>query len=71
MMEAMLKASPNMDAVNEIMFLAWRSSMSMRRLMVSASADDALLLAAIARPNAVGGFVVLVGLLMAQRVLFG
>jgi hypothetical protein len=30
-----------------------------------------LLLAAIARPNAVVGFVVLVGLLMAQRVLCG
>ena len=67
----MLKASPIMDAVNEIMFLAWRSSMSIRRLMVSASAEDALLLAAIARPNAVVGFVVLVGLLMAQRVLCG
>ena len=69
-MEAMLKASPNMDAVNEIMFLAWRSSMSMRRLMVSASADDALLLAMMIREPIVG-FVVLVGLLMAQRVLCG
>ena len=69
MMEAMLKAIPIMDAVNEIMFRAWRSSISIRRLIASVRADDALLLAVMIR-EAIVGFFVVVGLLMAQRVLF-